>query len=54
MYDAPLFTLPHPQMQYIAPEFRFNESEKYANTQKYKYNINNSIIPHFQQTNEKH
>ena len=54
MYNAPLFTLPHPQMQYVAPECRFNGNEKYANSQKYKYNTNNSIIQHFQQTNEKH
>ena len=30
MYKAPLFTLPHPQMQYVAPECRLNENEKYA------------------------
>ena len=54
MYNAPLFTLPHQQMQYVAPECRFNENEKYANSQKYKYNTNNSIKQHFQQTNEKH
>ena len=41
-------------MQYVAPERSFNENEKYTNSQKYKYNTNNSIIQHFQQTNEKH
>ena len=53
MYISPLFTLPNPQMQYGSPECSFNENDKYANTQKYKYYPNNSIIQHFQQTNEK-
>ena len=48
MNNAPLFTLPHLQMQYFTPECRFNENDNHANTQNYKFNTNNSIIQHFQ------
>ena len=38
---------------FVASKYRFNENDKYANTQKYNYNTNHSIIQFFQQTNKK-